>query len=64
MKTQQEIYNALLTIKEVCEAQEGCKGCPLCSKDTNICAFVDYAKITEGPSAWVLSDPREWRAFE
>ena len=56
--TNEEIYNALTVLKELCEDHRHCEGCPL-EHDDGDCAVSGI----NNPCAWNINSPNEWKAF-
>lgn len=55
----EEIINALKTIKEIC-TKNICSECPFLNIDTDICTF---SKID--PCNWIINEEKQiWRAFK
>lgn len=57
--TNEEIYNALLVIRETCVNSEGCNDCPLRCHSTEGRCYL----INEIPNKWNVNKLDDWRAF-
>lgn len=57
--TNEEIYNALLVIREECVNRERYSECPLRTPFTQERCYLK----NENPNEWILNKPDEWRAF-
>ena len=57
--TNEEVYNALTVLKEVCENSPDCACCPLEYDDGRKCAVGEIGI----PCDWDITLPNKWKAF-
>lgn len=57
--TNEEVYNALIILKNLCSETEDCLKCPLHMESFKTCGVTEYE-----PDEWEINGVSEWKAFE
>ena len=55
----EEVYNALNVLKNLCSEIGDCLNCPLHMENFKTCGLMEYV-----PDEWEINGVREWKAFE
>ena len=58
-RTNEEVYNALITLKNLCSESKVCEDCPLSDENTNTCGLDRRCP----PKYWTINGVSEWKAF-
>ena len=57
--TNEEVYNALITLQNLCYETTGCSKCPLYAESIDRCWL-----LNETPNEWTIKGVSKWKAFE
>ena len=57
--TNEEVYNALITLHNLCSEIDGCLNCPLCMESLKACGLMEWT-----PDEWTINGVNKWKAFE
>lgn len=55
----EEIYDALITLQNLCYESKECEDCPLSDEDTNLCCLERACP----PKYWEINGANKWKAF-
>lgn len=65
--TNEELFNALMTIKDLCDSRETCIGCPLAKRGKTVADDVMWqcrVSAYSSPRDWILIEPENYSPFE
>ena len=57
--TNEEVYQALITLQNLCSEIDRCRNCPLRIESLKACGLMEYQ-----PIEWEIKGVSGWKAFE
>ena len=57
--TNEEVYDALITLQNLCSEIDNCLNCPLHMESFKTCGLMEYT-----PNEWEINGVSKWKAFE